>query len=74
MKWSIESFTPSDGSKSAGTVVDHQAWIRGDDRGGAREPVFVHIAMSARDVPEAQARRYLDAMVVGLDAMEAMPR
>lgn len=74
MLWKLESFTPSDGSKTGGAVVDHQAWVRGDDRGHAREPIFVALQMSARDVSEAQARRYLDAMVTGLNAMEAMPR
>jgi len=67
MNWSVESFTPSDGSIVAGGLVDHQAWLRADDRGGGREPVFVKLQMSSKGVPQDQARRYLDAMVAGLN-------
>lgn len=72
MIWRIESFTPSDGSKQGFVTVDHQAWLRGDpgDPGDAAT-VYVSLNMSSKDVSEDDARRFLGAMVAGLNAMEA---
>lgn len=76
MKWSIDSFFPSDGSKQGGVTVDHTAWLKGESgpktQYGTHENI-VHISlnMSSRGVPEANAKAMLDAMVSGLNAMAA---
>jgi len=76
MLWTIESFTPSDGSIVCGAPVDHHAWIAGEDRDreAPRPPIHIKLQMSSKGVTPDQARRYFDAMVTGLNAAEAMPR
>ncbi len=67
MKWEVESFTPSDGSKQGGITIDHTAWLRGHHPD--IPTVHVSLNMSSRGVPTEKARAYLDAMVTGLNRL-----
>lgn len=63
MRWTIESFTPSDGSTVAFVTVDHQAWLKGE----GDKAVHVSLNISSRGVPESEAKAILDKMVAGLN-------
>lgn len=73
MKWKIDSFTPSDGSKQGGVTVDHQAWLKGEDGdkneyGSHIDIVHISLNMSSRGVPADRAKSFLNAMIQGLDS------
>lgn len=72
MKWEIEDFNPSDGSKQMGVTVDHRAWLRGsdEDEESTNPPVHININMSSKGVSEEQAKQYFEAMVHGLNSMK----
>ena len=63
MKWSIESFKASDGSKQLGVTVDHDAWIVGE----GVPNIYIHLSMQSRGVPNEDALKLLNAMVAGLN-------
>ncbi len=66
--WTIDSFTPSDGTRHMGTLVDHQAWLRRDGSPRHGKPaVYVSLSIASVGYPEADAKRMLETMVTALN-------
>ncbi len=67
MKWHIESFKFSDGSKQDGVTVDHTAWLKGE----GFTNVYISLNMQSRGVPNDIALKLLNDMVDGLNDHDA---
>lgn len=71
MTWTIDQFTPSDGSKVQYVTVDHVAWLM--RKGGGKPTIHISLNISSRDVPEAEARAILETMVAALNSAALSP-